>query len=628
MTDGPISKIAGYGIRVDLSEYDVRRSRDGGVPLWTEQIRKYVRNSAGQLDRYLADVRDFSESDKFVVFKHEVTERGQPPTECASQSYPADLSKIPSSEVSGLQAALASFKSQATDDLKQNDLDRWQIISNLRLPNPGVDPQFYRIYGPLYRRRLLVLWGLERRPNYAGNLPTSLTPEDTISLLRDQQVSRPPWLWWLIPLLLLLLFLLMLLWGYLAGLSCSWLGIGCSPPPIGQAEPLKLEKTASAGDITPDGTVRYNFTISNLSQYQISDVEVVDAKVPDLLCRFSLLDAHSQQICQGIYHLNAADLAARKVVNTATANGFTKDKKIIKAEDTLSLNLSDADIQRISKCCAASVLPNTGGSGQPITNGNPSGGNNGLAPTSVPPTNGGQLNPLQSLPGSNPNQSTQPDNLGLGSDANNSGLTPTPGNVPHDGTLPPQSLPGSNPNQSTQPDNLGLGSDANNSGLTPTPGNVPRGGTQPPAMLPMPLGQTPTGLAPTEAPPSSRSPSENVTGNQSPVTPDTSTNALPVSRTDYSATITNQALSGNGLLDLTISATGNTDGHSTAVSTAEWLIDGGDGRRIEISGNPVRVSLPASKTPYQLTLRNPNKQKIQKSFDLPIRFEPAQLISK
>jgi hypothetical protein len=84
----------------------------------------------------------------------------------------------------------------------------------------------------------------------------------------------------------------------------------------------------------------------------------------------------------------------------------------------------------------------------------------------------------------------------------------------------------------------------------------------------------------------------------------------------------------NGLVELQITGFSSTgSSRATPLQSADWIIEGG-GRRIEASGNPITVALPASQEPFQLTLANPNGEATTKRFDFPVNFNKIELIER
>jgi hypothetical protein len=77
--------------------------------------------------------------------------------ERAGTSKPARAGQIPASEINALNEAFEAIKDQA--DNEAADPDKRRLIALLELPDPERLPEMYRLYGPIWDRRLLVVWG-------------------------------------------------------------------------------------------------------------------------------------------------------------------------------------------------------------------------------------------------------------------------------------------------------------------------------------------------------------------------------------------------------------------------------------------------------------------------------------
>jgi hypothetical protein len=595
-----ITSLLGLGLRVDLSQYDVRRARHGGVPLWSPQERHFIRNSAGTLGRYLADVREFKDS--YVTFKYETSTGGDSPTDQAGVSRPANLSSAMRSEMKGLLEAHAAFKAQANEELRTKSPDHYDIIQNFKLPNPRLDPQFYRVYGPFYRRRLLVLWGLERKPEFAGALAPALSVEQALTTLSTGRPRLP----WLLPLLMLLLIGALLL-AWLGGALCTWLGIGCVLPsvknPLGR-EQFVLEKSADASILRTNGSVRYSFIVRNKGDAPISDVGVRDAKIPELRCRFSLMDPVSSQTCQAQYAVSPAEIADGKVVNTAVANGKDAAGQPFETRSTHTLTLSAADIERLKTLpprpaadggttTPAPGTPKDGRTPAPVP-GSPKDGRTS-APVPGAPKDGGTSAPVPGAPKDGGTPAPVP-----GAPKDGGTPAPVPG-APKDGRTPAP-VPGAPKDGGTPAPVPGAPKDGGTS--APVPGAPKDGGTS----APVPGAPKDGGTA---APlPTSKDPSLPT--------------AAPVT---LSAQVTEQTTQPNGLVDLQITGFATSATGTGQFQSADWIVEGA-GRKFELSGNPIKIALPASPVPYTLTLIRADGQEITKSFMLPVNFGRIELIDR
>ncbi len=82
--------------------------------------------------------------------------RGRREWACRSRGTGRNL---PSAEVQDFQDALDAWRCKAADP--RCDPDNRKVIASFRLPDPATMPECYRVYGPFWDRRMLVLWGYE-----------------------------------------------------------------------------------------------------------------------------------------------------------------------------------------------------------------------------------------------------------------------------------------------------------------------------------------------------------------------------------------------------------------------------------------------------------------------------------
>jgi hypothetical protein len=80
-------------------------------------------------------------------------------------------------------------------------------------------------------------------------------------------------------------------------------------------------------------------------------------------------------------------------------------------------------------------------------------------------------------------------------------------------------------------------------------------------------------------------------------------------------------------VELEITGFSASGGQTKRLESADWVLEGG-GRRIEGSGNPLRLSLPASRDTYRLTLTNPDGITVTKRFDFPVDFSKIELLER
>jgi PKD domain len=108
--------------------------------------------------------------------------------------------KVPITELEAFEEAVRAFLQKA--DAEGTAPRAKEIIAHLRLPDPDLETDMYRLYGPPWNRRLLALWGCERRQ--ASSLPLL----EAVKKLGRR--FKPLWQIWVEKCLWLLLLLLIL----------------------------------------------------------------------------------------------------------------------------------------------------------------------------------------------------------------------------------------------------------------------------------------------------------------------------------------------------------------------------------------------------------------------------------
>ncbi|MEV0891667.1 hypothetical protein [Promicromonospora sp. NPDC050262] len=94
------------------------------------------------------------------------------------------------------------------------------------------------------------------------------------------------------------------------------------PSPI-----LTLTKVADdPGPYQLGDTVTYTYRVTNSGLAPVTDLEVLDDRIPDVVCDATTLGAlgdapDNETTCRGVYTVTAEDIEAGEVVNTATASG-------------------------------------------------------------------------------------------------------------------------------------------------------------------------------------------------------------------------------------------------------------------------------------------------------------------
>jgi S1-C subfamily serine protease len=126
---------------------------------------------------------------------------------CGGSSQLRDGNELPADEIDRLNNAIAAMKAKEADP--ETDPTKRKAISGFRLPSPQKDPELYRVCNVRGKKRLLVLWGVEKEPG------SSVIPQDAVSTvvtgitgggIRGDKNSKriPAFAWLLIPLCLAL----------------------------------------------------------------------------------------------------------------------------------------------------------------------------------------------------------------------------------------------------------------------------------------------------------------------------------------------------------------------------------------------------------------------------------------
>jgi hypothetical protein len=219
------------GIRLSLASCFKIRSYQGGGEFWELQNQQVIRQALGDF------LPRADESDGSVLYSHFVEGR-----EVCSESVPAE-GGIPQAELTRLQSAVAALKTKEHDPL--TDPNAKKLIAAFRLPDPTKDPEFYRVYGSKWSRKLLVLWGAEKEQGSA------LIPQTALAKL-PKESGGAGWLklW---PWMLGMLGLLLIVWAVWDQMHGDGRGAGGGGP----ADPgqSSLAGTKSGLEENPEGPI-------------------------------------------------------------------------------------------------------------------------------------------------------------------------------------------------------------------------------------------------------------------------------------------------------------------------------------------------------------------------------------
>lgn len=202
----PLIPLPGEGIEVPLSEYTRLRAFQGGGWFWDHENQQILRSELGDFLPRVEERPRGSTGGPAAVFQHFV---GGVEAAGKSDAVGATMNRVPRAEYQRLQHALEALKRKAEDP--HTDPTARRLIEKFSLPDPAQNPDLYRLSGPAWNRRLLVLWGCEKEPG------TSLPPDAALQKLTLEPpaasfLRRLPLLLGLLLLLLLLAFLVYHLW--------------------------------------------------------------------------------------------------------------------------------------------------------------------------------------------------------------------------------------------------------------------------------------------------------------------------------------------------------------------------------------------------------------------------------
>jgi hypothetical protein len=182
------------GVRLKLANYFLIRTSQTGGEFWSHENQQIIRQSMG--DFLPKAEQDGSNS---VLFQHFVDGR-----EACSNSLPIGPSNpLDPAELARVKLAVATLKQKAADP--HCDPNARKFIESFRLPDPVKDPELYRIYGSSGKRKLIVLWGLEKEEG------TAVGATDAINRIPVSTNSGGGWMKWAATAAVLLLALLLAL---------------------------------------------------------------------------------------------------------------------------------------------------------------------------------------------------------------------------------------------------------------------------------------------------------------------------------------------------------------------------------------------------------------------------------
>jgi hypothetical protein len=175
----------GVGLRLSLKEHRPTAVFPGGPSLWARECQALIRDwSPASLGRFLpyavVDLEDES-SVLFILSDND----GE---EVASQSYPIGTHTVASEEFDDLLTGIELLRRRARSGEIEDE--KRKIIEAFELPDPKLDTFFYRVYGPRRRRKLLILWGCERRIGSGTRNVERVSAIEAVAYLRDKNAQR------------------------------------------------------------------------------------------------------------------------------------------------------------------------------------------------------------------------------------------------------------------------------------------------------------------------------------------------------------------------------------------------------------------------------------------------------
>jgi TonB family protein len=162
-----------HGILVPLSQYRKLKAFQHGGYFWDQQPQNLVRQYLGEILPPAELVDDSNES--CGLFR-----RFADGKEVISRSRKVGRFGVPKKELSKLAQAVDAMKRAAEHpDTQPNNR---MLLKNFRLPNPEQDPDLYRLSGPLWKKRLHIIWGCEQSHD------SSIAPEQVASTLKTDHL--------------------------------------------------------------------------------------------------------------------------------------------------------------------------------------------------------------------------------------------------------------------------------------------------------------------------------------------------------------------------------------------------------------------------------------------------------
>ncbi|HOG50169.1 MAG TPA: PKD domain-containing protein, partial [Lentisphaeria bacterium] len=157
------------GIHLASQEYTPLKVATSGV-YWDADFQNLLRSQDGSdRARFFPRVELTPNGALFSL-----TDQGR---ELAADSKPMARRKLPPRELDQFVDAMMNFQKladvgQMTSQAPPPDPTKIAFIKTFRLPDPDRQPESYRLAGPWFNQRLVVLWGYDRQPD-GGSFPAN-----------------------------------------------------------------------------------------------------------------------------------------------------------------------------------------------------------------------------------------------------------------------------------------------------------------------------------------------------------------------------------------------------------------------------------------------------------------------
>ena len=168
----------GTGIYLDKNEARVFQGEEQGWDYWHPDFQELL-HSSGECSRFFPHASRPEGKNGPVLFSLKLGD-----WELVSRSRRVRGKVIPPEEIRRLRVALEQLQKRI-----ESDPISALVFDSFRLPSPEHSPHCYRLYGPWWQRRLLVLWGFDSFDASGAVLPT-LPPEDALAKLASLHSSR------------------------------------------------------------------------------------------------------------------------------------------------------------------------------------------------------------------------------------------------------------------------------------------------------------------------------------------------------------------------------------------------------------------------------------------------------